>query len=95
MSGPVVDGLAQLEDAATEAGLDLAFVFKQLENEIEKVDAWLEHARQPPPSYAFRRVIHVRRQKLWDQLAVLSPSWALRRVARDHEMAWLDQPLAA
>lgn len=91
MSGPVANGLAQLQDAALEAGLDLELVFQvflhQLRTQNDAIDAW--QTRRPPFTVLSieRREIAQLRQELWDSLTVLRPSWGEDQIERDRSEA--------
>lgn len=68
MSGPVVDALAQLEDAILESGLDKQIILVALVRWLDEIDRLLE--RDMPRSPAFWDHVTMR-QKLWDHVAVL------------------------
>lgn len=83
MSGPVSNGLAQLEDALLEVGIDSAFVFSELQKSFDGVHLWLQTREDPNATTEFRRNVRARRQMLWDQLAALRPAWRELQLERD------------
>jgi hypothetical protein len=91
----VSDGLAQLEDAMMEVGLDKSFIEMELEGLLKTLsqrlclDMWEQEAggSRVPPKGSFRRLAYERRQKLWDALAVLKPGWRQGMIDRDWDLS--------
>lgn len=84
MSGPVSNSLAQLEDALLEAGLDRSFLVDLL---VERLTALDEALRSTLILAKTRPEMQVLRQRTWDHLAVLWPTWRAVTIGADHEIA--------
>lgn len=85
MSGPVVNGLAQLEDALLEMGLEKELIFQALLCQLGAVSEHVEEVRQrvggvPVPLLSIKR-------RLWEHLAALRPVWGLDEIENDHAEA--------
>lgn len=80
MSGPVANGMAQLEDALTEMGLVKGVLILALMKAIRAEDDW---QRRHPESHGAKRIGAEDRQQLWDHIAVLLPDWTDAQLVAD------------
>lgn len=87
LSGPVTNSLAQFEDAAIEAGIDVEFVFVVLQGELESKQLWLVERLKRAPGSPYVMQVLALRQRLWDQLARLRPKWSSERIEVEHREA--------
>lgn len=78
MSGPVANGLAQLDDALLELGLDREVLVSALVTELHSLDAADLRLNPHVPQ---------KRQRVWDHIAALWPTWRVITIGADYELA--------